>query len=82
MAPAVVPIDCGGIEVLLREFQTGGTGNRLWPASHALLRYILGTVPDLAETSYLELYVVASLRVALREFDVEGKNALQSLGLY
>lgn len=65
MAPAVVPIDCGGVEVLLREFQTGGTGNRLWPASHALLRHIISTVPNLAETSYLELYVRVALRATL-----------------
>lgn len=50
-------IECGGVEVLLREYQTGGTGNRLWPASHVLLRYMLQKFgPDeLANAEILEL---------------------------
>ena len=37
---AVTPTD--GVEVQLREYQTGGTGNRLWPASIVLIRYLFG----------------------------------------
>jgi predicted nicotinamide N-methyase len=48
-------IQCAGIDVTLREYQTGGTGNRLWPASHALLRYLLDTIEDLDKSTFVEL---------------------------
>jgi hypothetical protein len=48
-------IECAGIEVSIREYQTGGTGNRLWPASHALLRYILDTNKNLEHSHFVEL---------------------------
>lgn len=50
-----VTIECARIEIAIREYQTGGTGNRLWPASHALLRYILDSGDELNSSTIVEL---------------------------